>query len=95
MGTIVLLAFVALLALFAAFNWRKFQSWGVALQVFYREVRVEMQKVAWPSRNDVIGSTIVVLVAIVAVTVVITGADEILSLAMRVLLHVTDVGRGA
>jgi preprotein translocase subunit SecE len=87
---IVLLSILVLVAILAAANWRKLQAWGVALQVFYREVRVEMQKVAWPSRNDLIGSTVVVLVAVVVLTAIIAGADEVLSRVLSLLL-----GKGA
>ena len=90
MGKWILLSIVALVAVLAAANWSKVRAWGVAMQVFYREVRVEMQKVAWPSRADVIGSTIVVLVAVVVITVIIAGADEILSRVLSLLL-----GKGA
>jgi len=36
--------------------------WGSTLQ-FLKEVRVELKKVTWPGRNEVIGSTAVVIVA--------------------------------
>ena len=56
-----------------------------------REVRVEMQKVTWPTRNDVIGSTIVVLVAVIALTLIITAWDKVLSLVLRIVFQ----GKGA
>ena len=34
-------------------------------KVFFGEVRSEMRKVAWPTRREVINSTIVVLIAVV------------------------------
>ena len=46
MVKIILLSILVLVVILLAVNWRKVQSWGLALQVFYREVRVEMQKVA-------------------------------------------------
>jgi preprotein translocase subunit SecE len=36
--------------------------WGSTVQ-FLREVRVELKKVTWPQRNEIIGSTAVVIVA--------------------------------
>jgi preprotein translocase subunit SecE len=42
---------------------------------FFSEVRSEMRKVAWPNRQEVINSTIVVLIAIVVMTAFIFGFD--------------------
>ena len=44
-------------------------------KVFLGEVRSEMRKVAWPSRREVINSTIVVLIAVVFMTALIFGLD--------------------
>ena len=43
------------------------------------EVRSEMRKVAWPSRREVINSTIVVLIAVVFMTSLIFGLDYVSS----------------
>lgn len=42
---------------------------------FAREVRAELRKVAWPGRDEVINSTIVVLIAVVLLVSLIFGAD--------------------
>jgi len=42
---------------------------------FLREVRVELKKVAWPSRNEVFTYTVVVLVSVRFVTLVTFGLD--------------------
>jgi preprotein translocase subunit SecE len=42
---------------------------------FLTEVRAELRKVAWPTRNEVINSTIIVLIAVVVMTSLIFGAD--------------------
>jgi preprotein translocase subunit SecE len=42
---------------------------------FIREVRAELKKVAWPSRPEVVTSTIVVLVAVIFMTTLIFGFD--------------------
>jgi preprotein translocase subunit SecE len=42
---------------------------------FFAEVRAELRKVAWPDRQEVINSTIVVLIAIVVMTALIFGFD--------------------
>jgi preprotein translocase subunit SecE len=42
---------------------------------FLSEVRSELKKVAWPTRREVINSTLVVLVAVVFMTALIFGYD--------------------
>jgi preprotein translocase subunit SecE len=42
---------------------------------FMREVRNELKKVAWPSRNEVMTYTVVVLVSTVAITLFVFGLD--------------------
>jgi preprotein translocase subunit SecE len=42
---------------------------------FLREVRAELRKVAWPSRPEVVNSTVIVLVAVVIMTTLIFFMD--------------------
>ena len=42
---------------------------------FLREVRAELRKVAWPTRGEVVNSTIIVLVAVIVMTFLIFGMD--------------------
>ena len=44
---------------------------------FFMEVRGELRKVAWPTKNEVINSTIIVLIAVVVMTSLIFGADYV------------------
>ena len=44
---------------------------------FFMEVRGELRKVAWPTRPEVINSTIIVLIAVVFMTSLIFGADYV------------------
>jgi preprotein translocase subunit SecE len=44
---------------------------------FFSEVRGELRKVAWPTRNEVVNSTIIVLIAVVVMTTLIFGADYV------------------
>ena len=44
---------------------------------FLREVRSELRKVAWPSRRELISYSVVVLVAVVIMTLYITGLDQL------------------
>ena len=53
---------------------------------FFREVKVEMQKVTWPSRDELKESTKLVIIATFVVTLFIGVVDNILSLIIRFLL---------
>jgi preprotein translocase subunit SecE len=46
---------------------------------FVREVRGELRKVAWPSREETIRYTIIVLVAVAVLTALIAGLDWVFS----------------
>lgn len=82
----ILLGLLVMVLVILAVQWRKVHSAWLNLQKFLREVRVEMQKVSWPSKNEIYGSTLVVLTAIIALTVVITVWDQVLSLVLQLIL---------
>jgi preprotein translocase subunit SecE len=42
---------------------RRPQEWVVATRDFFRDVSAEMKKVSWPTRPEVVGTTVVVIVA--------------------------------
>ena len=46
---------------------------------YLREVRDEMRKVAWPTRKEVVNSTIIVLIAVIVMTALIFGFDYVSS----------------
>ncbi|OGF52635.1 MAG: preprotein translocase subunit SecE [Candidatus Firestonebacteria bacterium GWA2_43_8] len=53
---------------------------------FIKEVRVEMTKVSWPSREEIIGSTVVV-VSVVAILSAFTGiADVLISKILELII---------
>lgn len=54
---------------------------------FITEVKVEMQKVSWSSKDELIGSTIVVIVSTVLLAVFVGVVDFILSRFVNVLLR--------
>lgn len=53
---------------------------------FFRSVTAELKKVAWPNRKEVSTYTTVVLVTVVAVALIISLFDSILSLILSQLL---------
>jgi preprotein translocase subunit SecE len=52
---------------------------------FLREVRAELKKVAWPTRNELIQSTVMVLVILFIVTITIYAMDMVFSQATTLL----------
>jgi len=40
------------------------KNWTDSAKQFYADVRSEMRKVSWPNRQEVIGTTIVVIVSV-------------------------------
>jgi preprotein translocase subunit SecE len=44
-------------------------------RTYFGEVRSELKKVAWPTRREVVNSSIVVLIAVVFMTALIFGMD--------------------
>ena len=59
--------------------------WGTMVQ-FLREVRVELKKVTWPGRNEIIGSTAVVIIASFVVAFFLGFVDLLLQKALALIL---------
>jgi preprotein translocase subunit SecE len=60
--------------------------WGSVVQ-FVREVRVELKKVTWPGRKEVIGPTAVVIVASFVVAFFLGFVDLILQRLLGAVLR--------
>jgi preprotein translocase subunit SecE len=54
---------------------------------FISQVKTEMQKVSWPSREELISSTIVVLISTILMAVYIGVCDLVLSRVINVLIR--------
>ena len=54
---------------------------------FLREVKIELKKVAWPSRKQTIGSTAVVIVLVMLISLFLGVVDMGLSTLMRFVLN--------
>ena len=54
---------------------------------FLREVRVELRKVTWPSRKQTIGSTVVVIILVLMISIFLGAVDVGLSSLVNVVLH--------
>lgn len=53
---------------------------------FFQQVRVETAKVTWPTRNETIVTTIMVLIMAVLAALFFFLADQVLSLGVGMLL---------
>jgi preprotein translocase subunit SecE len=47
---------------------------------FIRDVRLEMKKVSWPTRNEVVSTVVVVMIAVVFFAAYLWGVDNLLNL---------------
>ena len=56
-------------------------------QSFFTEVRAEMQKVTWPTREELVGSTGVVLMTMLIISAFVGCADFVMSLLLSVFLR--------
>jgi len=54
---------------------------------FVSDVIVEMKKVSWPSRTELRGSTMVVIVTVILVAIFIGVVDRLLALGLEQVLR--------
>lgn len=52
---------------------------------FLKETRAEMKKVTWPTKDEIIGSTIVTVVVSIIVSIFIGMVDFVLDKAVRAI----------
>ena len=63
------------------------REWWFTTRDFFRETNAEMKKVTWPNRSEVVGTTVVVIVATVVFAVYLWGCDLIFFKLIDVLFH--------
>jgi len=54
---------------------------------FYRETAAELRKVVWPTRDEAIRLTIIVVIVVVLMSAFLGGIDAILSQVLRLILE--------
>jgi len=54
--------------------------------IFFSQVKSEMSKVAWPSKEELISSTTVVLASVIVVALFIGICDLVLSRVINILI---------
>ncbi len=57
---------------------------------FFNDVYVELQKVAWPSREELIGSTIVVIAMSVVMAAFVGVVDHTLAFLVNLLVRIAS-----
>ncbi len=62
-----------------ALDWQKatVKVERIVMMEFLKECRTELRKVAWPAREEVLNSTIVVLIGVVIVSIFLFTSDSI------------------
>ncbi|UCH12410.1 MAG: preprotein translocase subunit SecE [Candidatus Omnitrophota bacterium] len=54
---------------------------------FLKEVKVELKKVSWPDKNELLGSTTVVIISVIILALFIGICDFIFSKAMQIIIR--------
>ena len=55
---------------------------------FLQQTRQEVSKVTWPSRNEVVISTIMVIVLVIAASLFFLAADQVISWLVGLMLSI-------
>ena len=56
----------------------KIVDWFQSLPVFLRDVRLEVKKTSFPSRNEVVNTTLVVIVVVIIFGVFLWAVDQVI-----------------
>jgi preprotein translocase subunit SecE len=51
------------------------KQWWLSTKEFFRDTSSELKKVTWPTKNEVVGTTVVVIVATIVFAVYLWGCD--------------------
>lgn len=57
------------------------------LTAFYRETMAELRKVVWPTREQAINLTIIVIIVVLAMSLFLGAIDYILTQVLRLILQ--------
>jgi preprotein translocase subunit SecE len=70
----------------AAPNRRNGSTMVEEIRQFFKEFRIEMKKVSWPTRKEIVASTGVVLVVVLIVSFYLGAADLLFSKLLKLML---------
>ena len=71
------------------------KQWAQNAKQFYYDVRSEMKKVSWPGRQEVVGTTVVVIVAVFFFGLYLGLVDYLLAMGLDRVLRYFRVTGGA
>jgi len=54
--------------------------------IFFKDIKLEMAKVSWPTKNELIASTAIVLVSLAILSAFIGVCDILLSTAINIIM---------
>lgn len=60
---------------------------GHKTREFFSETRFEMRKVVWPTRQEAIRLTWVVIIAVIVISLLLAGFDKIIQFVIRLILR--------
>jgi preprotein translocase subunit SecE len=63
------------------------KSWPQAIKDYYSELKLEMKKVTWPSRKQVEGTTLVVILTVFAFALYFFVVDSVLNQSVVRIHH--------
>ena len=70
----------------------KIKDWSSRSTQFYGDVRGELKKVSWPGRDEIVGTTIVVIIAVFFFGAYLGLVDYMLGLGLNRILSVFGSG---
>jgi preprotein translocase subunit SecE len=71
----------------------KIKQWYQSSKQFYLDVRTEMKKVSWPSRDEVVGTTVIVVASVFFFGIYLGLIDAVLAQGFKkVLDYFTGAG---
>ena len=53
------------------------KQWVATVREFFRDTKTEMTKVTWPTKNEVIGTTAVVIISTIVFALFLWGCDVV------------------
>ncbi len=72
----------------------KIKDWSQRSTQFYGDVRSEVKKVSWPGKDEIVGTTIVVIVAVFFFGLYLGLVDYVLGLGLDRILSIFASGGG-
>jgi preprotein translocase subunit SecE len=70
----------------------KVRGWADRVKQFYQDVRSEMKKVSWPARQEVLGTTVVVIVSVFFFGIYLFAVDFVLQSGLNWVLKYFNSG---